>query len=118
MQVREKPGASRPYALQLPLDDGGAGDLAHLRLEHLGGVNGVTRPMLTRLARAFPSLRAVYSAPEADLARVIGPIAAARVRWFLDAPIDTRLAADATGTAPPQHAPTSTPKQASMLTAA
>lgn len=94
MQVRDKPGLGQPYELQLPLDDGAAGELARSRIDHLRGVSGVSSSMLVRLARAFPTLRAIYSASEADLTRVAGPVAAARIRWFLDAPIDTRLAAE------------------------
>jgi hypothetical protein len=90
-----------PYELQLPLDDGAAGALARLRVDHLKIVSGAESAVLVRLARAFPSLRAIYTASEAELARVVGPVAAARVRWFLDAPIDTRLAVE-TATLPPQ----------------
>jgi ERCC4-type nuclease len=86
---------TRPYELQLPLDDGAAGALARQRVDHLGGVNGVDPATLARLARAFPSLAAIYTAPEAELARVVGPVSAARIRWFLDAPLDTRLVAAA-----------------------
>jgi ERCC4-type nuclease len=94
MEIRRERGLEQPYELQLPLDDGGAGELARLRIDHLRGVSGVSASMLARLARAFPTLRAIYSASEADLSRVAGPVAAARIRWFLDAPIDTRLAAE------------------------
>jgi ERCC4-type nuclease len=94
MEIRREPGLEQPYELQLPLDDGAAGELARSRIDHLRGVSGVSASMLARLARAFPTLRAIYSASEADLARVAGPVAAARIRWFLDAPIDTRLAAE------------------------
>ena len=77
--------------LQLPLDDGAASALARARIDHLRAVNGIDDAILVRLARAFPSLAAVYSASEAELAQVIGVVAAARIRWFLDAPLDTRL---------------------------
>src|ERR1700694_663217 len=40
------------------------------------------------------SLRAIYAATEAELAGVVGAVAAARIRWFLDAPLDTRLAVE------------------------
>ncbi len=83
-----------PYELQLPLDDGDAGELARLRIDHLARVAGVEGSALPRLARAFPSLRAIYAATESDLAAVVGAVAAARVRWFLDAPLDTRLAVE------------------------
>ena len=94
MQARDRLALEQPYELQLPLDDGAAGELARSRIDHLRGVSGVNAAMLVRLARAFPTLRAIYSASEAELARVAGPVAAARIRWFLDAPIDTRLAAE------------------------
>ncbi len=42
---------------------------------------------LLRLTRTYPSLSAVYAAPEAGLARLIGDVAAAKLRWFLDAPL-------------------------------
>jgi len=47
---------------------------------------------LLRLAAAFPNLAAMYAASEEELSRVVGPIAAARIRWFLDAPLATSLA--------------------------
>jgi ERCC4-type nuclease len=103
MQIAGRPGLERPYELQLPLDDGAAGELARSRIDHLRAVSGVSSPMLGRLARAFPTLRAIYSASEADLARVAGPVAAARIRWFLDAPIDTRLAAEFSAAPPRAH---------------
>ena len=81
----------RPFELQLPLDDGAAGALARQRIDHLRGVSGVDGPAFARLARAFPSLGAIYAASEAELAGVVGPVSAARIRWFLDAPLDTRL---------------------------
>ena len=83
--------AIRAFELQLPLDDGTASALAKERIEHLRSVSGVDEATLTRLARAFPSLAAIYSAGEVDLAAVVGNVKAARIRWFLDAPLDTRL---------------------------
>ena len=85
--------AARPYELQLPLDDGAAGALARERIAHLAAVRGVDAGALDRLARAFPSLGAIYTAPEPELARAVGPVAAARIRWFLDAPLESRLTA-------------------------
>lgn len=82
----------RPIELQLPLDADEAGSLARRRVAHLGGVEGVEPSSLIRLLRAFPSLRAIYAAPEAELAKMVGPVAAARIRWFLDAPLDSSLA--------------------------
>lgn len=85
---------TRPFELQLPLDDGAAGGLARQRIDHLRALGGVDGPALVRLARAFPSLGAIYTASEAELAGVVGPVTAARIRWFLDAPLDTRLATE------------------------
>jgi hypothetical protein len=85
---------SRPYELQLPFDDGAATGLARLRIDHLRALGGVEPAELVRLARGFPSLRAIYAATEAELASVVGAVAAARIRWFLDAPLDTRLAVE------------------------
>ena len=85
---------SRPFELQLPLDDGAAGVLARQRIDHLRGVTGVDTLAFARLARAYPSLGAAYAASEAELAGVVGPVSAARIRWLLDAPLDTRLVAE------------------------
>lgn len=81
----------RNLELLLPLDDGAAGVLARQRVDHLRAVTGIDEGALVRLGRSFPSLAAVYGAPEAELAAAVGPVAAARIRWFLDAPLDTRL---------------------------
>ena len=77
--------------LDLPLGDGSAGELAHRRVDHLRGVAGVDEPTLVRLARAFPSLRAIYAASDSELERVVGTVTAARIRWFLDAPLESGL---------------------------
>jgi ERCC4-type nuclease len=81
----------RNLDLLLPLDDGDAGEVARRRVDHLRSVQGIDDASLVRLGRSFPSLASVYSASEAKLATVVGPVAAARIRWFLDAPLDTRL---------------------------
>ncbi|MBV8194116.1 MAG: hypothetical protein JOY80_01165 [Candidatus Dormibacteraeota bacterium] len=85
--------------LQLPLDDGAAGLLARQRIDHLRGVAGLDQGALVRLARTFPSLAAIYGATESELAAAVGDVSAARIRWFLDAPLDTRLLAAATSPA-------------------
>jgi ERCC4-type nuclease len=85
---------SRPYELQLPFDDGAVTGLARQRIDHLRALGGVEPTELVRLARGFPSLRDIYAATEAELASVVGAVAAARIRWFLDAPLDTRLAVE------------------------
>jgi ERCC4-type nuclease len=86
----------RTIELQLPLDADEAGSLARQRMRHLAAVDGLEPAAFVRLVRSFPSLRAVYAAPEAELAKIIGPVAAARMRWFIDAPLDTALAREAT----------------------
>jgi hypothetical protein len=87
----------RTIELQLPLDADEAGSLARQRVQHLAAVDGLEPAAFVRLVRSFPSLRAIYAAPEAELARIIGPVAAARMRWFIDAPLDTALARESSG---------------------
>jgi hypothetical protein len=87
--------AMRTIELQLPLDSGEASSLARRRVGHLAVVDGIEPSAYVKLIRSFPSLRAIYGAPETDLARIVGPVAAARIRWFLDAPLDTALAREA-----------------------
>ena len=82
------------WELELPLDQTAAGQLARRRVEHLQGLGDLGPGAFVRLVRAFPNLRAVYAASEDELARVVGSVAAARIRWFLDAPLDTRLAVE------------------------
>ena len=91
---------ARPYELQLPLDDQAAGSLARRRIEHLRLLGEVEPAAMVELARAFPSLRAIYAASDDELARVVGAVGAARIRWFLDAPLDTRLAREPADEAP------------------
>jgi len=69
-----------------PAEDDPAGPQRHA---HLLGLPGLDEAAAIRLTRAFPSLAAVYAASEEHLAAVIGPVGAARVRWFLDAPLST-----------------------------
>lgn len=86
--------STRPIELLLPLgDDAVAGDLTLRRWQHLLTVAGIDSRAAQRLARAFPSLAAVYAAPEASLVSVVGPVVASRIRWFLDAPLDSGLPA-------------------------
>jgi ERCC4-type nuclease len=77
--------------MELPLDDGSASELARRRVEHLAHVSGVDRAALVRLARAYPSLAAIYSATEEQLSRIVGEASASRIRWFLDAPLSTAV---------------------------
>jgi hypothetical protein len=80
---------ARAIELDLPLGDAVlGGDIAGAeRRTHLLAIPGIDAAAATLLARTFPSLAAVYAADEARLAAVVGPVAAARMRWFLDAPI-------------------------------
>jgi len=81
-----------PIELELPLGDSDAGDLARSRLQHLAQVAGMDAQAVMRLSRVFPSLAHVYSASEAELKGVVGSVSAARIRWFLDAPLNTGVA--------------------------
>jgi ERCC4-type nuclease len=81
----------RAIELDLPLgdvppafDDSVAGAERH---HHLTAIPGIDEALAGRLAREFPTLGAVYAAGEEQLAAVIGPVAAARLRWFLEAPL-------------------------------
>jgi hypothetical protein len=80
----------RMMELELPLGDEPSGELAGRRMEHLSQLVSGDTGTLIRLTRAFPSLAAVYAASEAELAQAVGPVAAARMRWFLDAPLTYR----------------------------
>lgn len=81
-----------PMELLLPLGETVARDeLPARRWHHLMTVSGVDARSAQRLARAFPSLAAVYRADEEQLVRVVGPVVASRIRWFLDAPLDTGI---------------------------
>jgi ERCC4-type nuclease len=82
------------WELELPLGDGPASAMAQRRIDHLAAVAGVPPAAMVQLARAYRSLAGIYSASEADLAKHVGRVAAARIRWFLDAPLDTRVVAE------------------------
>jgi hypothetical protein len=84
--------APETIELELPLGDGPTGELASRRLGHVRQIVGDDGDALVRLAAAFPNLAAMYAASKEELSRVVGPIAAARIRWFLDAPLATSLA--------------------------
>jgi len=79
--------ASLPIELDLPLGDPDDGRLGDRRLSHLAALPGVDQLAAAHLARSFPSLAALYGATEERLAAVVGPVAAARIRWFLDGPV-------------------------------
>jgi ERCC4-type nuclease len=84
--------SATPMELLLPLGDASAPcELTTQRWQHLMTVAGIDPASAQRLARAFPSLAAVYGADEEQLVKVVGPVVASRIRWFLDAPLDTGL---------------------------
>jgi ERCC4-type nuclease len=84
--------STTPMELLLPLGDTTVPDeLTTRRWHHLMTVAGIDARSAQRLARAFPSLAAVYGAGEEQLLAVVGPVVASRIRWFLDAPLDTGL---------------------------
>ncbi|HEV3124899.1 MAG TPA: helix-hairpin-helix domain-containing protein [Candidatus Dormibacteraeota bacterium] len=76
-----------PIELDLPLGDTEETELGTRRHRHLTELPGVDDAVAVRLERAFPTLAALYSATEDRLAEVVGPVTAARIRWFLDAPL-------------------------------
>ena len=73
--------------LELPIGDAEAGGPAPQRLAHLGEIPGVGAAELLLLCRAFDSLADVYGASMDELSRAVGDVVAARIRWFLDAPL-------------------------------
>jgi hypothetical protein len=80
----------RAIELDLPLGEPAADEVAaEDRVAHLGTIPGVDIAAAQRLGRLFPSLAAVYGASEERLRDAVGPVAAARIRWFLDAPLST-----------------------------
>ena len=79
--------ATLPIELDLPLGDPEDGELGLRRHRHLTSLPGVDEPAAARLERAFPTLAALYGATEERLGAVVGPVTAARIRWFLDAPL-------------------------------
>jgi hypothetical protein len=92
--------STTPMELLLPLGDASVPDeLTTRRWQHLMTIAGIDAGSAQRLARAFPSLAAVYAAGEEQLVRVVGPVVASRMRWFLDAPLDTGLSLRAVASA-------------------
>ena len=79
--------AGVPIELDLPLTEPEDGQLEPRRLHHLEALPGVDGLAAARLSHCFPTLAALYGAPEEKLASVVGPVAAARIRWFLDGPL-------------------------------
>lgn len=79
--------AGFPFDSELPLDVTPVDSFAVRRLEHLSAIAGMTEELVYRLARRYTSLGAVYGASQKELEIVVGPVAAARLRWFLDSPL-------------------------------
>lgn len=79
---------SRALELELPLDQPSAGatsDLGRQRLEQLRIALGSAH-VPEVLLHHFGNLREVYAAPPEHVQRLVGPVHAARLAWFLDAP--------------------------------
>ncbi len=82
-----------PIEMDLPFDglDGtptAADDEVRTRRRgHLMEMPGIDATVAARLLAAFPTLGAIYAATEERLSEVVGSVAAARIRWFLDAPL-------------------------------
>ena len=79
-----------PIELDLPLGEPEDGELGLRRHRHLSALPGVDEAVAARLEGAFPTLASLYAAPEEKLSSVVGPVVAARIRWFLDAPLRPR----------------------------
>lgn len=81
-----------PIELDLPLDLDpstvpAADAVRARRRDHLMELPGMDEAIATRLLAAFPTLGAVYAASQERLEELVGSVAAARIRWFLDAPL-------------------------------
>jgi len=85
-----------PIELDLPMGDPESDELGGRRQRHLADLPGVDPAAARRLTARFGSLADVYAASEERLVAAVGAVAAARIRWFLDAP----LGAPATGRRP------------------
>jgi ERCC4-type nuclease len=73
----------QPQTPAQPQDD----EVRRRRRGHLMEVPGMDEATAARLLTSFPTLGAVYAASEERLREVVGSVAAARIRWFLDAPL-------------------------------
>ncbi|MDB5068423.1 MAG: hypothetical protein JWM18_4857 [Chloroflexi bacterium] len=76
--------------MDLPFDSGPApvdDEVRARRRDHLTELPGIDKATAARLVGAFPTLGSVYAASEERLREVVGSVAAARIRWFLDAPL-------------------------------
>ena len=79
-----------PIEMSLPFDaapEPGDDEVRLRRRAHLLGLPGIDDATAARLLGIFPTLGAVYAASEERLREVVGAVAAARIRWFLDAPL-------------------------------
>jgi ERCC4-type nuclease len=79
-----------PIEMDLPFDSGPApvdDEVRARRRDHLTELPGIDKATAARLVGAFPTLGSVYAASEERLREVVGSVAAARIRWFLDAPL-------------------------------
>ena len=89
-----------PIELSLPFDaapEPGDDEVRLRRHAHLLGMPGIDEATAARLLGIFPTLGAVYAASEERLREVVGTVAAARIRWFLDAPLGLPSAPPARG---------------------
>lgn len=79
-----------PIEMDLPFDaapDAPDDAVRRRRRGHLMELPGIDDATAARLLGAFPTLGSVYAASEERLREVVGAVAAARIRWFLDAPL-------------------------------
>ena len=97
--------STTPMELLLPLGDASVPDeLTTRRWQHLMTIAGIDPPLRSAPGAGL-SLAAVYAAGEEQLVRVVGPVVASRMRWFLDAPLDTGLSLRRGKRAPPDVRP-------------
>ncbi len=79
-----------PIEMDLPFDVApppGDDEVRSRRRGHLMELPGIDEATAARLLGVFPTLGSVYAASEERLREVVGDVAAARIRWFLDAPL-------------------------------
>jgi len=79
---------ARVFELELPLGEpaGESSELGQQRLEQLRVALGSSE-VPEVLIRHFGTLRELYAAPLEQVQRLVGPVAGARLAWFLDAPL-------------------------------
>ena len=89
-----------PIEMSLPFESApepGDDEVRRRRCAHLLGLPGIDEATAARLLGIFPTLGSVYAASEERLREVVGTVAAARIRWFLDAPLGLPTAPPARG---------------------